>query len=383
MNKLFDIPQALYLHIPYCRRKCPYCDFYSIVGEPVVGFVDAILRELQAWAEEVGTVPLRSVYFGGGTPSRLKTGDLIRILDFIEDCFGLQAGAEITLEMNPEDLDHLDLGRLRSAGYNRLSLGLQTTQDQALRKLGRLHGYDGFLRTYAAARAAGFTNISLDLIVALPHQTLEDVEQDLSQVLALRPQHISCYSLIIEEGTPFGSLYTPGEPPLPDDDLERLMVHRVSEGLTAAGYNHYEISNFALSGYESVHNSHYWDILPYFAVGPAAAAFVHGKRLMHEPDLDAYLSTWSTPGSPFDRLTLVEDLSAEEAATELVIFQLRRLDRGFILSEYEERFGPLAPRRIEVFRHYEALGLCEETGDGWRLTARGADFADALGRDLL
>lgn len=383
MNRLFDIPEALYLHIPYCRRKCPYCDFYSIAGAPVQGFVEAILHELESWAGEVGAVPLRSVYFGGGTPSRLKTEDLLRILSFIKEHYGLQAGAEVTLEMNPEDLDHQDLSRLREAGYNRLSLGLQTTNDQALRKLGRLHGYDGFLRAYTAAQAAGFTNISLDLILALPHQTMDDIEQDLSQVLALRPQHVSCYSLIIEEGTPFGALYTPGEPPLPDDDLEREMVHRVNEELKVSGYNHYEISNFALSGFESVHNSHYWDILPYFAVGPAAAAFVNGKRLMHEPDLEAYLATWETPGPPFERVTLVEELSAEDAATELVIFQLRRLDRGFILSDYEDRFGPLAPWRIEVFQRYESLGLCEPTGDGWRLTIQGADYADALARDLL
>lgn len=383
MNKLYEIPEALYLHIPYCRRKCPYCDFYSIAGEPVEAFVDAILCELEAWAEDVGTVPLRSVYFGGGTPSRLKTDDLVRILQFIEGCFGLHSEAEITLEMNPEDLDHQELKRLREVGYNRLSLGLQTTEDQALRKLGRLHGYEGFLDAYEAAQVAGFKNLSLDLILGLPFQTLQEVEQDLERVLALRPQHISCYSLIIEEGTPFGARYTPGEPPLPDDDLERTMVHLVADTLKAAGYNHYEISNFALGGFESIHNSHYWDILPYFAVGPGAAAFVNGKRLHHEPDVSAYLETWSSGGSPFERLSVVEDLSIEDAATELVIFQLRRLDRGFVLSNYEERFGPLAPRRLEVFKHYEALGMCEKTGDGWRLTGQGADYADALARELL
>lgn len=383
MHRLWDPPAALYLHIPYCRRKCPYCDFYSIVGAPDETFISALLCELQAWADEVDPVPLRSVYFGGGTPSRLRTEDLVRILEFIKRQFGLRDDAEITLEMNPEDLDQQNLKQLYLAGFNRLSLGLQTTNDVALRKLGRLHGYAGFLKAYEAAQRAGFTNISLDLILALPHQTIEEVKHDLKEILDLRPQHISCYSLIIEEGTPFGARYTPGVAPLPDEGVEREMVHLVTEQLKAAGYNHYEISNYALKGYESVHNSHYWDILPYYAVGPGASAFVHGKRLLHEPDLHSYITTWSTPGSPFDRLTLVEELTADDAGTELVIFQLRRLDRGFVLSDYEERFGPLAPRRKQTFEYYECLGLCEQTNDGWRLTAKGSDFADALARDLL
>ena len=378
---LYNSPDALYLHIPYCLRKCPYCDFYSVVQEPPEAFLQALICELDAWAEIMPTTPLRTVYFGGGTPTRLKTSQLIALLSHIHDRFGLQSEAEITLEMNPESQQ--DLAALRRAGFNRLSLGLQTTDNAKLRKLGRLHAYEGFLKTYKVARAAGFENISIDLMVALPDQTLDDVALDLERILALEPEHISCYSLILEEGTPFGERLEQGVAPLPSDEVEREMVHQVTETLQAHGYVHYEISNYAKPGYRSAHNLNYWNILPYYAVGPGASAFVQGKRLMHPRDVTKYIATWNKAHDPFDCLVLEEQLSLEDAATELVIFQIRILDEGFSLSDYEARFGPLAPWRREVFERQVENGFMEWTGEGWRLTEQGADFADAIARELL
>ncbi len=304
-------PLSIYIHIPFCKRKCLYCDFLSApaCAQERESYVKALLREILIQSEKCREYEVISVFFGGGTPSLLSGRQMERIMRAVKKNYDLAQNAEISMECNPATASLKKLKDYRKSGINRLSIGLQSANDRELKALGRIHNYRQFLQTYEAARTAGFTNINIDLMSALPGQTLASYEDTLQKVIDLKPEHISAYSLIIEEGTPFFERY--GEEtsldltqeaneelqstaddymylPLPDEDTERKMYHRTNTLLQKAGYARYEISNFARKGYECRHNLTYWTGIDYIGFGIGAASYFQGTRYKNISDIHRY-----------------------------------------------------------------------------------------------
>ena len=284
---------ALYLHTPFCCNKCPYCDFFSLVPqnqEEIVAYPALLMQELQQAARE-WQGPLTSIFFGGGTPSLLPVQGIQTILDSARATFGFAAEIEISLEANPGTVTPDYLAALRRAGVNRLSLGVQALTDADLVRLGRVHSRQDSLDAIAAARRAGFDNLSLDLIYSRPEQDLDKLRGEIDQLVQLQPQHLSCYGLTIEEGTPFAQMEEAGTLALPGEDAAAAAYLCVHEELTRAGFSHYEISNFARPGYECRHNLGYWRRRPYLGLGAGAhtlRGIGWGERLAVPPDLDLY-----------------------------------------------------------------------------------------------
>ena len=350
---------GLYLHIPYCFSKCRYCDFYSAPGQRGVPtqYVDALLRELARFAPEAPLHP-DTIYFGGGTPSLLSPADAARLIAAAAPA----PGAEITLEANPDSAgDWKALRALRRAGFNRISLGVQSTDDVCLRALGRIHTWQQVQEAVAACRRAKFPDVSLDLIYGLPGQTMEQWEKTLSDALTLQPEHLSCYGLKLEEGTP---LYRQRDSlTLPDDEAQADMYLYAVEYLRQNGYEQYEISNFARPGHASRHNLKYWHMDEYAGFGPGAHSDLGGVRFAYVRDIDRYIA---------GQLLLSESETEETLARdfEYVMLSLRTaegIDRAYFERTYRQRFAPLAA----LFRQYETAGLAQPTEKGWRLTPRG------------
>ncbi|MDO5733949.1 MAG: radical SAM family heme chaperone HemW [Eubacteriales bacterium] len=348
------LADALYIHVPFCAKRCYYCDFYSQL--PASGdlrqYEEALLNHLLAllaWLEQEGREPswgFDTVYFGGGTPSLLSAKFYQRFFKILAQAKALKAEAEITVEANPTSLSAKLASALYSAGVNRLSLGLQTSSQAALKILGRIHDFEGFLRALKAARAAGFKRISTDLIYALPGQTMADFRLDLERLFALELEHFSAYSLILAEDTPFYRCYVEGDnylklPELPTEDLEREFYYELKKAAAEHGYKHYEIASWAQPGAESRHNNKYWKLLPYFALGPAASGFYRGCRYRFPEDLKAYLESWTEPKSGLDYwhgASLDECLTAETEAKDYLFLAFRRMC-GVSEAEYRLRFG--------------------------------------------
>ena len=355
---------GLYIHIPFCKAKCAYCDFYSQAHseEKMDAYTAALLRHLEEVAPRAAGMQVDTVYFGGGTPSYLGTARLIRILQTVQRRYDVTRDAEITLEANPDSAgDWRALRKLRRAGFNRLSLGVQSTDDELLRRIGRVHTYEQVQQAVTAARKAKLTNLSLDLIYGLPGQTMEDWQRTLADAVALGPEHLSCYGLKLEEGTPLWQqrqVLT-----LPDDDAQADMYLYTVAALSEAGYGQYEISNFARAGRESRHNLKYWRMQEYAGFGPGAHSDFGGVRYGYVRDLDAYIA---------GRLVLAE---AETDGTlardfEYVMLSLRTaegIDRRTFENRYRQRFEAME----RLFVRYEQAGLAQRTEGGWRLTPRG------------
>ena len=355
---------GLYIHIPFCKAKCAYCDFYSLAHseEKMDAYTAALLRHLEEVAPRAAGMQVDTVYFGGGTPSYLGTARLIRILQTVQRRYDVTRDAEITLEANPDSAgDWRALRKLRRAGFNRLSLGVQSTDDELLRRIGRVHTYEQVQQAVTAARKAKLTNLSLDLIYGLPGQTMEDWQRTLAGAVALGPEHLSCYGLKLEEGTPLWQQRQALT--LPDDDTQADMYLYTVAALSEAGYGQYEISNFARAGRESRHNLKYWRMQEYAGFGPGAHSDFGGVRYGYVRDLDAYIA---------GRLVLAE---AETDGTlardfEYVMLSLRTaegIDRRTFENRYRQRFEAME----RLFVQYEQAGLAQRTEGGWRLTPRG------------
>ncbi len=355
---------GLYIHIPFCKAKCAYCDFYSLAHseEKMDAYTAALLRHLEEVAPRAAGMQVDTVYFGGGTPSYLGTARLIRILQTVQRRYDVTRDAEITLEANPDSAgDWRALRKLRRAGFNRLSLGVQSTDDELLRRIGRVHTYEQVQQAVTAARKAKLTNLSLDLIYGLPGQTMEDWQRTLADAVALGPEHLSCYGLKLEEGTPLWQQRQALT--LPDDDAQAEMYLYTVAALSEAGYGQYEISNFARAGRESRHNLKYWRMQEYAGFGPGAHSDFGGVRYGYVRDLDAYIA---------GRLVLAE---AETDGTlardfEYVMLSLRTaegIDRRTFENRYRQRFEAME----RLFVQYEQAGLAQRTEGGWRLTPRG------------
>jgi oxygen-independent coproporphyrinogen III oxidase len=364
----------LYIHIPFCLHKCSYCAFVSQEGSPAQreAYVERLLAEMRlAHAETPADRPLESIYFGGGTPSLLEPGQIGRILSLANSLFVLSPHAEITLEANPGTIDEEILEGFRSSEVNRLSLGVQSFDDRMLATLGRIHSAAQAEQAVKAARAAGFGNIGIDLIHALPDQTMEMWRHDLRRALELAPQHLSIYGLSIEEGTPFARRYA-HDRDLPDEDLNADMFLAADDVLTSAGYEHYEIANYALPGFRSRHNSGYWRRDGYLGLGAGAHSLLrgtgHGIRFGNSSDIDEYAAAISRGQLP--RQERVQ-LSLEDALAEFMFLGLRMLD-GVTFGDFRREFGMEMKERFgKELDELTGLGLLAMDKEGVRLTRRG------------
>lgn len=372
-------PLGLYIHIPFCRSKCDYCDFYSLAGceTRMDDYLRALSAHLTECAPRADGFSVDTVYFGGGTPSYFGEKRLISALKHIRKHYKTAKDAEITLEANPDSVDVKMLTRLRRAGFNRLSLGMQSAHDAQLAALHRPHTFRQVEDAVAAARAAGFGNLSLDLIYGLPGQTMEDWKASLGAAVRLAPEHLSCYGLKVEEGTP---LWNRREKEVfPDDDAQAEMYLETVRCLGEAGYRQYEISNFAKPGFESRHNLKYWTLRPYMGFGPGAHADFGGRRYSHIRDLEGYIRGVSDGGRIIDE---DEVITRRERGREYVMLGLRTaegIDKKYFGRFYRMDFAPLAA----LLEGYAAQGWAVREGDRWRLTPEGFLRSNALLVELL
>ncbi|MEI7904277.1 MAG: radical SAM family heme chaperone HemW [Candidatus Firestonebacteria bacterium] len=360
---------GVYIHIPFCLRKCSYCSFnsYPCSGDTGLldGYASALLLEIEANKAETGVVP--SVYFGGGTPTAMKPETLIAVLDAVKKKYKIQNNAEITVEANPGTAGYKELKSLKEGGFNRLSLGMQSVSDEQLKFLGRLHNFKEFLDCFKAARRAGFRNINIDLIYALPGQTIKELQKTIEIVKELAPEHISAYCLSIEDGTLLYERHKKGDFAEVEDGEASDMYYFLKKGFSSV-YKHYELSNFALKGRESVHNQLYWNNKDYLGFGAGACAKYGGKRLQNEIKPAEYIKLIKHSGFAI----LYEDFLTEEIILKESCFLGLRLLKGINLAGWKEQFGKdfLFMYKEQVAK-LTGLGLLEVTGGFVRLTDKG------------
>ena len=374
-------PLGIYVHVPFCRSKCQYCDFYSVTCRDDKS-IETYLRAVCAHIKESGALTpgykVDTIYFGGGTPSFLGADALATILTTIRRSFDVDANAEITLEANPDSVSDALLRRVKAEGFNRISLGVQTDDDEMLKKLGRPHDYAQVIGAVQRIRKAGFKNLSLDLMYGLPGQTLINWKDTLERVITLNPEHISCYALKLEEGTP---LYDCKEIlNIADDDTQADMYLAAVEILRSYGFRQYEISNFARKGLYSRHNMKYWTGGEYLGFGPNASSDFGGRRFVIIRDLQGYINGIRTGGSVLEE---VDEVPLRERAGEYLMLRLRT-GTGIDRDEYERKF--LLPfHDIEAaLERSRSLGyaVCTEEGR-WRLTPKGYLISNDIITDLL
>lgn len=366
----------LYLHMPFCVRKCAYCDFLSFpTDQETQNLYTRRLREdIDAMEKKYGDIPVDTIFIGGGTPSVPDSALIAGIMEHVRKAFHVAEGAEISMEANPGTVTREKLTDYRRAGINRLSFGLQSANDRELKLLGRIHTWAEFLESFHLARECGFTNINIDLMSALPGQTRESWKDTLKRVTDLNPEHISAYSLIIEDGTPFGEKYgsEEGRKLLPDEDSEREMYHETKRFLRDCGYERYEISNYAKPGRACRHNIGYWTGLPYLGLGLGASSYMDGCRFAVNSDMKQYLE--EKPGM----FTDVEKLTKKDMEEEFFYVGLR-MTAGVSLPEFERRFGVSAkdvyPGLMETFVAEKAAVF---QGDRFVLTDYGLDVSNYI-----
>lgn len=400
----------LYIHIPFCIRKCAYCDFLSGPADKQTQdrYMEALLREVEFVGAQndsrncgqTGEI-VETIFIGGGTPSAVDASWIVRLMEQVRTSFALAEDAEITMEANPGTLTAEKLTQYRQAGINRLSMGLQSTDNGELARLGRIHTYEEFLENYQLARQAGFTNINIDLMSALPGQTVVSYEKTLRRIIALAPEHISAYSLIIEEGTPFGDR-CPEQ--LPTEEEDRQMYHLTKDILFEAGYDRYEISNYARPGYECRHNVGYWTRIPYLGLGLGAASYYDGKRFANTRDMQEYLQILEMKENASDKCLEqlrqdVQILSTRDAMEECMFLGLR-LTEGVSETHFQNQFGkPMEEVYGTVLKKMENQGLLTskmvessletagkddwEADKVWRLTDLGLDVSNYVLAEFL
>lgn len=384
-------PLSIYIHIPFCVRKCLYCDFLSAPasGETMEAYASCLCREIEAAGKLYPDHEVRTVFFGGGTPSILKKERICQIMEVLRRAFSLAEDAEITIEVNPGTVDADKLAAYYAAGINRLSIGVQSLQENELQALGRIHSTEDFFQTYSVAIKSGFNNINVDLMSAIPEQTLESCQDTLRQLLSLDrpPSHISAYSLIIEEGTPFYE----NTPVLPDEEMDRLFYKITNDILKAAGYHRYEISNYAREGCECRHNRVYWERGEYLGFGIGAASLMQETRFSNIRDLQTYLKLLSgeaADGPSTGQLTEhlrqeVSHLTEREQMEEFMFLGLR-LTEGVSKKRFFKTFGK---KFTDVYPGIsEKLireGLLVQEGDRLKITELGLDVSNRVMAEFL
>lgn len=372
---------SIYLHIPFCVRKCSYCDFVSYSAKPfeenhgINRYFEAIKQELIRYKEKLSTYEVATIYLGGGTPSAVDGRLIHDLLIMIRASLNVTNDAEITIEVNPGTLTNDKLNHYKAAGINRVSMGLQTTNDQLLETIGRIHSTNDFITSYHALRDAGFNNISLDLMFGLPGQTLSDIDRAINLIDQLKPQHVSAYSLKIEEGTPLFDAYEKGSVQLPSEELEREMYHRINSKLRELGIYQYELSNYALPGWESKHNTVYWENKPYLGVGVSSHSKLDDVRFSNTSNIHEYMDSIQKGESV---IIDSEPIDAEEDLFESIILGLR-LNKGIQIDLLNERYAIDFEARYEkVLSSLIQDHLIIREGNTIKLTELGRDLANQV-----
>ena len=371
MNKI-----GLYLHVPFCRKKCLYCDFYSLADPSDLGaYEKALCRDLAFWGQSLKKPSVETLYFGGGTPSLLGASELERILLAVREHFFLEKTAEITLEMNPESVTEEKLFSAKKNAVNRISLGMQSADDGELNSIGRLHRFSDTRMAVNLVKAAGIRNVSLDLMYGLPGQSLDSFRKSLEAALSLEPQHISFYCLTLSPEVP---LYQKRDE-LPHEEAVREMYLFAHSFLEQAGFEHYEISNAALPGYRSRHNERYWTGRDYLGIGPGAHSLLRGERFQYAADLKKFI----LHSKPFDTIENRELLTPRDRLVEYVMLSLRRkegLDLFDLTRLSDEAFAESCARKMAS---WEKHGLCRKTSAGFALTPEGFFVSNGIISELI
>lgn len=370
-------PKAVYIHIPFCRHKCHYCDFntYALKGQPVDAYLEALGREMEQTVALHPPDQIETIFVGGGTPTVLNPEQMSKFLSMIQQYFSSHSPfIEFTMEANPgtTDLDKLQV--MKEGGVNRISLGVQTFDNGLLKAIGRIHQQEEIYRSIELAKQVGFDNISIDLMFGLPNQTLQQLKQSLTAALQLDLQHYSIYSLIIEENTPFHTLYMKNELPLPDEDEEWLMFEHIIKRLTGAGYNHYEISNFAKPGFEGQHNTIYWRNGQYYGIGAGAHGYINQVRHVNIKEVQPYIEA-TFVGLPLLSQSVV---SRKEAMEDFMMVGFRLL-KGVRSEDFKKQFG-CTMEQIYAIQLQQLLDrqLIERTEEGYRLSKKGILFGNEV-----
>ena len=371
---------GLYIHIPFCMHKCNYCDFISFSNkdEYMENYKLAVIKEISN--KQISKYKINTIYIGGGTPSILDSKYISDILDEVRDY--ISENTEITIELNPGTVDNKKLKQYKNMGINRLSIGLQSTSDEILKEIGRIHTYEQFLNVYNASREVGFKNINVDLMLGLPNQTLEILEKSVKEVIKLAPEHISIYSLILEENTKMWDMINNGELQLPSEELERQMYWNVKKTLEKNGYKHYEISNFAKKGYESRHNSDCWEQKEYIGIGLAAHSYLGKVRFSNITNLEDYINNINN--EYFDKNIIIhEKQTYEDTKKENMLLGLRKID-GVSINKYKSKFGenPIFEYKQELNKLIQEK-LLEIDGDNIKLTNKGLDLANLVWQEFV
>ena len=373
---------GLYIHIPYCKRKCFYCDFISFSGkeDTIKKYVEAIKKDIsdcKYTGFNIGTI-----YIGGGTPSFIDPQYISEIIAKVREKFIVTQNAEITIEVNPGTVTREKLMDYKKAGINRLSIGLQSTDNDTLKRIGRIHSYEDFVETYDMAREIGFDNINVDLMLALPNQTLDDLKESVKTIANLKPEHISVYSLIVEENTKMEKMVQDGTAILPTDEEERAMYRFVKDYLEKHKYKHYEISNFAKPGFESKHNTDCWKQKEYIGVGAAACSFMDNKRYSNIESLEQYIKNIEN-GNPNRNLVLNETLNEEDKMNEFMMLGLRKID-GVNIGDFKKIFGvnPIMKycKTLDKLTHEDLIQVDENS---IKLSKKGIDLANLVWEEFV
>ena len=382
MNNNFGI----YIHIPFCKRKCSYCDFISFSSKDslIEGYVRALKKEIEEF--DFSKYNVTTIYLGGGTPSYIKKEYIKEILNLLKEKLVNNKVSwkyiEITIEVNPGTVTKEKLEIYKEVGVNRISIGLQSTNNSLLKQIGRIHKFEDFLDTYNLAKEVGFDNINVDLMIALPKQTIEDIKKSLGEIVSLSPNHISVYSLIVEEGTLIEKQIEEGKIKLPSDEEERRMYWYVKDFLELHGYKHYEISNFSKEGKESKHNLNCWNQEEYIGFGVAAHSYTNNVRYSNIDDIEKYIENYETDNET-DNFIFHERLNKNSKMKEFMMLGLRKI-KGVKISDFKNKFGdnPIFLYRKELEKLVNE-DLIEIDGDDIRLTNKGLDLANLVWEEFV
>lgn len=375
---------GFYLHIPFCKSKCIYCDFNSFAQKDdcIEPYIKAVKKEIEEYAKQNKDVLIKTIYIGGGTPSYIKEKYIKEIIETIRSNFEIIPNAEITIEINPGTVNRRKLNTYYKSGINRLSIGLQSTNDKLLKQLGRVHDFEDFLETVRLANTIGFSNINADCMIGLPNQTIYDVEETLNVLINLRLTHISVYSLIVEPNTPLEKKIESGELKLPDEEIERYMYWFAKRKLEENGYLHYEISNFAKPLFRSKHNLDCWNQKEYKGFGVSASSYENGIRYTNISNIEKYVE--NVQNGQFKRNYIVEEKQDREAMMkEYMLLGLRKIT-GVSINQFRKKFGT-----IPIFKYNKEItkltneGLIESNGINIRLTKKGLDLANLVWEEFV
>ncbi len=374
---------SLYIHIPFCEKKCYYCDFVSYTNqtkECISDYIEKLIMEIDLYKDKLKRYNVKTIFIGGGTPSIIDSRYISQILNHIRDNFCIDKEVEITIEANPGSINNLKVKEYKEAGINRFSLGLQSTNNKILKQIGRIHSYEDFLKSYNILKDEGIENINIDLIFALPNQSFEDIEVDLDNILSLDLKHVSYYSLILEGNTPMQKWYEEGRFEFPEDDIDRKMYHYIVDRLKENGYIHYEISNFSKKNKKCNHNIAYWKIMPYIGFGVSSHSYLDGKRFSNTKNLQEYIKMINLGKLP---IVEVNETTLKDEIEEYCIFGSRLID-GINKLEFKNRFNK------DIYFYYEDVinkhindGLLIDDEKNIKLTKRGLDLANLVEMDFL